>query len=67
MKETIGEIVMNFMVECPHCKSVMYNPYDCEWFKETMGVPFPNNGVNSDYEAVCPKCEQEFLIKGFEQ
>ena len=66
-KESIGEISIDYNVYCPHCKSSMDDTWDKEWFYNTMGGDFPiDDGYKQKFDAMCPHCNQEFVITGFQ-
>ncbi len=66
IKTTIGDTVITFDVCCPCCNEDLSRQFNYEWFEKTMGVDFPSVGTERDFEAVCPVCEKEFIIKGFD-
>lgn len=67
MESTVGSINITFSVKCPHCNYDMDDYNETIWWRRTMGISFPTDGVDGTYEAKCPKCDNEFNIEGFEQ
>jgi hypothetical protein len=66
IKKTEGSISISYHVYCPHCGDYLDDYYDKEWFGNTMGEDFPiDDGYNQTFQAVCPKCNGEFLIETF--
>lgn len=63
--ETVGEIFIEFSVICPQCKYRFDNINDLDWWRKTMGVSFPTDGTDGEYQAKCKFCNAEFLINGF--
>jgi Zn finger protein HypA/HybF involved in hydrogenase expression len=62
-----GSIVIEHYITCPHCHYYIDEVDDDEWWKKTIGDDFPNSEAYKDqYEAQCPKCEQPFIVDGFQ-
>lgn len=66
-KKTIGQINIDYTINCPHCGHDHDDYYDREWFEKTVGSDFPvDDGYSQTFEATCKECKQEFEINGFQ-
>lgn len=65
--KVIGQIHISHSVECPHCRYTFFDDSDRDWFNANITDQLPNEeSYNDKYSITCKKCDQDFIVDGFQ-